>query len=293
MQDGWALVVILVRFGELALKSRFVRRRLRDRLIANIQDMFAVAGVECVTEADEARIYVHTTDPATARGILGRVFGIVSMSPAEEAHADLESLRTLAVTEASRILRPGASFALRTRRAGTHPFTSLDLAREIGAAIQRANPGVRVDLSNPDVEIYIEARQNRGFVFREIWPGPGGLPVGSQGRALAVVEDEAGLVSAWMAMKRGCRITVVVIGAESLAEPLRRWDTHLKVLAARSADELLDMAKIARAEAIFLGTRGASFDADRRPRLPIPVFDPVVALSDSEIEALAGRIRAA
>ncbi len=286
-------MVILVRFGEIALKSRYVRRQLRDRLVANIQDMFAAAGVECVTQADEARVYVHTADPDVAHGILRRVFGIVSMSPAAETHADMESLRALAVTEASRMLSPKASFALRTRRAGTHPFTSQDLAREIGAAIQEANSGARVDLNRPDVEIHIEARQNRGFVFREILPGPGGLPVGSQGRALAVVEDETGLAAAWMGMKRGCRVTVATPGKGKLIEPLRRWDTHLKVLEWRTPDQLADLARIARADAVFLGTRGGAFDPERRPRIQVPLFDPVIGLSDEEVSILVQRIREA
>src|SRR3970282_2978766 len=90
---AWAPVVLLVRFGEISLKSRYVRRQLRDRLVANIQDMFAADRVECITEADEARVYVHTADPEAARRILGRVFGVVSMSPAIEVPADVGALR--------------------------------------------------------------------------------------------------------------------------------------------------------------------------------------------------------
>src|SRR5437879_4853802 len=167
-------MVLLVRFGEIALKSRFVRRQLRDRLVANIQDLFAAEGVECITESDEARVYVHADHIEKARSILSRVFGVVSMSPATEVHADLASLRDAVVSEAAIALSPGATFALRTRRVGTHPFTSQDLARELGDQVRRANPESRVNLSRPDVEIHIEVRQNRGFVFREVWPGPAG-----------------------------------------------------------------------------------------------------------------------
>src|SRR3989454_9690895 len=223
-------MVLLVRFGEIALKSRFVRRQLRDRLVANIQDLFAAEGVECITESDEARVYVHADHIEKARSILSRVFGIVSMSPATEVHADLASLRDAVVSEAAIALSPGATFALRTRRVGTHPFTSQDLARELGDQIRRANPESRVDLSRPDVEIHIEVRQNRGFVFREVWPGPGGLPLGSQGRGLAGVKDRQGMVAAWVGMKRGCRIAVATGPREPLAGPLRRWGARLEAL---------------------------------------------------------------
>src|SRR2546428_14025345 len=117
-------MVLLVRFGEIALKSRFVRRQLRDRLVANIQDLFAAEGVECITESDEARVYVHADYIEKARSILSPVFGVVLMSPATEVHADLASLRPAAVSEAAMALSPGATSALRPRRAGANRFTA-------------------------------------------------------------------------------------------------------------------------------------------------------------------------
>ena len=286
-------MVLLVRFGELALKSRFVRRQLRDRLVANIQDLFAAEGVECITEADEARVYVHVDEVPKARSILGRVFGVVSVSPATEVPANRASLSPAVLSEAARSLSPGSSFALRARRVGTHSFTSQDLAREFGDEIRRAHPDARVDLSQPDVEIHIEVRHNRGFVFRETWPGPGGLPLGSQGRALAVVQDDAGLVAAWMGMKRGCRVVVGTPPGETRFEPLRRWDVRLKVLDLDPKEGLEEFVRISRADAVFLGTRWPAFDPKARPRLNVPVFEPVIGLTDDEIARVASRIRAA
>ena len=284
-------VVLLVRFGELALKSRFVRRQLRDRLVANIEDLFAAEGVECITEADEARVYVHADDIARARGILGRVFGVVSISPAAETKSDLASLREAVLVETARALGPHDAFALRTRRVGTHPYTSQDLARILGDDIRRAHPEARVNLTRPDVEIHIEVRRNRGFVFRETWPGPGGLPLGSQGKALAVVADEPSMVAAWMGMKRGCRVTVAAPPDGAFVDPLRRWDVRLKVLELSGAEQLVELVKIARADAVFLGSRWRDFDPAGRPTLPVPVFEPVIGLSTEEIGQIASRIR--
>ncbi len=284
-------MVLLVRFGEIALKSRFVRRQLRDRLVANIQDLFAAEGVECITEADEARVYVHADDIARARGILTRVFGVVSISPAAETKSDLASLRASVLAEAAKALGPHQTFALRTRRVGTHPYTSQDLARMLGDDIRRAHPQARVNLTRPDVEIHIEVRQNRGFVFRETWPGPGGLPLGSQGRALAVVSDESSMVAAWMGMKRGCRVTVAAPPDGDFVDPLRSWDVHLKVLDLSGEERIGELVKIARADAVFLGSRWPDFDPDGRPPLPVPVFEPVVGLSRDEIGRIASRIR--
>ena len=286
-------MVLLVRFGELALKSRYVRRQLRDRLVANIQDLFASEGVECVTESDEARVYVHVNDPAKALAILGRVFGVVSISPAVEVHADLDSLRKAVRSEAATALSAGQSFALRPRRVGTHPFTSQDLARELGEDVRRDHPKVRVDLDDPDVEIHVEVRHNRAFVFREIRAGPGGLPLGSQGRALAVVQDQAGMVAAWMGMKRGCRTVIAASNSGDFVEPLRRWDVRLKVLALAANGEFRELVRIARAEAVFLGTRWGEFDPKKRPDVGVPIFEPVIGLTEEGIGKIAARIRTA
>ncbi len=287
-------MVFLVRFGEIALKSRYVRRQLRDRLVANIQDLFAAEGVECVTEADEARVYVHADDADRAKSILTRVFGVVSVSPATETHGDLESVKTLALKEAASAgLAPGTTFAVRARRVGTHPFTSTDLAKEVGGAILEAHPGVKVDLGIPQVEVHVEVRENRGFVFREFWSGPGGLPLGSQGRALAVVDGTEGMVAAWMGMKRGCRVVAAVPPGSAAAEPLRRWEPGLKILELAAKAPLEDLVRIARAGAVFVGTKGRDFDPSRRPVVSVPVFEPVIGLQDEEIAALAARIRGA
>ncbi len=288
------MMVLLVRFGEIALKSRYVRRQLRDRLVANIQDGFAAEGVECVTEADEARIYVHADDLARARSIVTRVFGVVSVSPAAEGHGDVESLTVLALKEAETAgLGPGVTFAVRARRVGSHSFTSTDLAKAVGSALVDAHPGVKVNLGAPQVEIHVEVRENRGFVFREFWPGPGGLPLGSQGRALAVVDGPHGMVAAWMAMKRGCRVVVAAKAGAIEVDALRRWEPGLKTLELSVKGPLEDLVRMARAGAVFLGTRGRDFDPARRPPVSVPVFEPVIGLEDREVEALAERIRAA
>lgn len=287
-------MVYLVRFGEIALKSRYVRRQLRDRLVANIQDGFAAEGVECVTEADEARVYVHADDAARAKSILMRVFGVVSISPAAESHGDLVSLKALALAEAAAAaLGPGVTFAVRARRVGSHPFTSTDLAKEIGGAILDAHPGVKVNLGAPQVEIHVEVRENRGFVFREFWPGPGGLPLGSQGRALAVVEGDSDMVAAWMGMKRGCRVVVAAPPGSAEADALRRWEPGLKTLGWPTDGPFEDLVRVARAGAVFLGTRGREFDPGKRPTVSVPVFEPVIGLEEREIAALAARIRSA
>src|SRR3989454_3474221 len=196
-------MVLLVRFGELALKSPYVRRQLRDRLVGNIQDLFAAEGIECLTRVRQGRCLVDV-EPAPAASLgLRRVFGIVSFSPARETSSDPKDIAAIAVESAKRGLPDGGSFAIRARRSGTHPYTSQDLAKLLGRLIQDALPKATVNLDAPQLEVHVEVRENRAFVFTEVIEGPGGLPMGSQGRGLALVDSEAGVGAAWLPMERG------------------------------------------------------------------------------------------
>jgi len=285
-------MVILVRFGELGLKSPYVRKQLLDRLVGNIQDLFAAEGIECLTRSDRGRVYVDANDLAAATGALRRVFGIVSFSPARETSSEPEAVASLAVDVAKARLRGGGSFAIRARRSGTHTYSSQDLATLLGRRIQEAVPGARVDLSSPEVEVRVEVRENKAYVFDKVVDGPGGLPMGSQGRAVALVDSEAGMAAAWLAMKRGCKVTVAAPDGSAAHEPLRRWDTHLKVLSYEPGQDLADLVKASRSEAVFTGTRVDEIP-DEKPALGVPVFHPVVGMGGDEVRALADRIRAA
>jgi len=99
------------------------------------------------------------------------------------------------------------------------------------------------------------------------------------------------MVAAWMGMKRGCRIAVATSDGEGLVEPLRKWDVRLKVLGLPADGNLDELVRIARAEAIFLGTRWEKFEAKKRTPLDLPTFEPVIGLRDEEIVRMAARIR--
>jgi len=285
-------MVLLVRFGELALKSPYVRRQLRDRLVANIQDLFAAEGIECFTRADHGRVYVDVDDIPAASSALRRVFGIVSFSPARETSSDPKDIAEVAVESAKRGLPDGGSFAIRARRSGTHPYTSQDLAKLLGRRIQESIPNATVNLDAPQLEVHAEVRENRAFVFTEIVEGPGGLPMGSQGRGLALVDSDAGVVAAWLAMKRGCKVTVAARDGSKAHEPLRRWDVHLKVLSWQPGEDVGELVRVSRSEALFLGSRIGDVGTEK-PALEVPVFHPVVGLDDTRVREIAARIRSA
>src|SRR5690606_11363290 len=101
------------------------------------------------------RIFVRASSHL-ALPVLARVFGISSISFIERVvEADLDTI----VAEGTELFREavaGKSFAVRARRAGGHTFRSLDIEKQLGAALLPFSAGV--DLSNPDVTAYVEVR---------------------------------------------------------------------------------------------------------------------------------------
>ncbi|MBI4415666.1 MAG: hypothetical protein HY557_01615 [Euryarchaeota archaeon] len=278
-------MVLLVRYGELTLKSPYVRRQLEDRLAANVQDMLAADGVEGIVRTERGRFFVHTDDEPKALRALRRVFGVVSVSPAKEVPSALEALTPAAVASARDVLEPGLSFAIRARRSGQHPYTSQDLGRALGQAVRDAIPGVTVDLDAPDREIHVEVRGPKAYVFHVIVDGPGGLPLGSQGEVLAIAEDNAGMVATWLLMRRGCRARVA--GQEPYSGALRRWNPRLQTVDVGSASELFGVAAEKGLPLVLPSRTDNAMQGDSKPF----VLRPLSGLSNEEIEGFARRIR--
>ena len=274
--------VLLVRYSEIGLKSAPVRRRFENQLKDNMLSMLMEDGVEALVTKNGARYYVEATDPDAAVASLRRVFGVGSISVAEECDSSrMEDICSKAAEYSRSRISAGQSFAVKARREGSQGYTSMDVGREAGSAIFIANEdrGVRVDLTDPDVVFYVEVRENRAFVFGEYIRCHAGLPVGSQGKVIAEVGDDRGMVAAWLMMKRGCR--VIAHGDADLIALLRRYDPLLKVGDGNP-----------QALGYVLGTSLDGLDAVDVSSYDVPVYFPTIGMSDDEVSELAGVIRA-
>jgi thiamine biosynthesis protein ThiI len=195
----------IVRLGaDIVIKSNRIRNRFVGRLIRNVRTACQQAGVSIEVDREWSRFFVRSEQPEVL-DILRRIFGISSVSPVEHVcHADLDAIAAL-VGEHYREKVAGKTFAVRAKRVGQHSYTSMDLAKKVGAALYDGSAGVK--LKHPQVEIFIEVRDNEAHIFSERVPGPGGLPLGSSGRVLCLLSggfDSA--VAAWMLQKRGVEL---------------------------------------------------------------------------------------
>lgn len=190
--------------GEIVLKSVRTRPRFFKALIRNIEDALRREGVKGFKVfVDGARIFVEAKDEVTS--VLTRVFGVYRVGEAVElAFTDLRDLAAK-IAEVAREDVRGKKFAVRVHRVGTHDFTSMDVAREAGAALLPYSAGV--DLTNPEVTVWVEVRGEKAYVYRSRARGPGGLPIGVEGRGLALFSGGFDSpVAAWYVARRGVEV---------------------------------------------------------------------------------------
>jgi len=291
---------VLVRYGELALKSRKVRARFTSQLKEFIIDIFHVADADCIVEDDGGHLYVYSSDLTAAVHHLSRVFGVVSVSPAARVEfSQMEELTAIVADYSRHIISPGNSFAIRARRTGEHTFSSMELAKEAGSAVWTAFDGtLTVDLDHPDVAIEVEVRANVAYIYHQRVPGVGGLPYGSQGRVLCPVRERSDVAAAWMLMRRGCAVNPLLMEGDEkgleLVETLRGWDPgiHVRTIPEEEWDWpfIYREMGMSHSMAVVSGIRGPDVpdlppDRDREP----VVFFPLVGLDDegySELEDL-------
>jgi thiamine biosynthesis protein ThiI len=177
---------------------------------------------------ERGRFFIKTTEPSVVAQVASGVFGVVSTSPVWSVPSKPEKIVDLVRKLAPQMIAGRESFAVRARRLKTHPFTSQEVAAQVGEAIIEATASgsspPRVDLNNPAVEVNVEVREKSSYIFSETIFGPGGLPYGSQGKVVGL--HSGGLdspVAQWLMMKRGARVIPLFFDSDApSSDPLRK-----------------------------------------------------------------------
>jgi tRNA uracil 4-sulfurtransferase len=283
---------LLVRYGELALKSPPVRREFERTLQRNIMGQFLAAGRSCRLRADHGHLYVESDDESEGIRLVRRVFGVTSVSPVVEIPTDLEGIRAQVVSWADPLLLPRSSFAIRARRTGSHSFTSQELARDLGGLLLMQWPDrqLSVDLETPAVELFVEVRGPRTYLYSGRVRGPGGFPLGVAGRVVALVDGHRGAVGAFLMMKRGCRVAFVAAGdGEALVGgTLTHFDPKARVIpsgAQEASTMVRALAGETHAEGVVLPLQVEEFPAARQAWGDTVLFSPTLAFTDAEVES--------
>jgi len=223
--------VILVRYGEIILKG-LNRPVFEEKLMSNIKKALYGLGKISVIRS-QARIYIepenedYDFDEAVSK--LTKVFGIVSVSIVWKIPSDFEEIKKYShrminqyINELSKKAGrysartisadiPGSVlFKVEAKRGDKKfPMQSPEICAELGGFLLENIPALRVDVNSPDFILYVEVREST-YIYCDIIPAFGGLPVGTNGKAMLLLSGGIDSpVAGWMMAKRGMEIEAV------------------------------------------------------------------------------------
>lgn len=202
----------LIKYGEIAIKGKN-RYMFEDALVASMKHALAeVDGAFEVTK-EQGRIYVFVKseyyDYEETIAALKRVFGIVGICPVVIVEdTDFENVSEQVLKYVDDVYPDKhKTFKVNARRANKgYPMDSVEINLEMGGRILDAYPEMKVDVHHPEINLVIEVRKNV-YIYSEVIPGPGGMPIGTNGRAMLLLSGGIDSpVAGYMIAKRGVRI---------------------------------------------------------------------------------------
>lgn len=205
--------ILIVKYGEIGVKGKN-RYIFENRLIRNIRNMLKPIGRFNVYK-EYGRIYVDLEDYDYEEVIeeVRKVFGIVSVCPGVRAKKDYDTLKEIALKMLEEKIEAGyKTFKVESRR-GDKSFglTSQEMSMDIGGyLLSKVGDRINVDVRNPEVKIKCEYREFHTMVYSDTIPGYGGLPLGTNGRAMSLLSGGIDSpVATWMVAKRGMEVEAV------------------------------------------------------------------------------------
>ena len=224
--------VVIVRYGEIGTKSRQTRRWFENILMNNIREALVSEGIDFKkVEAKHGRVLVRTNKAREAVEVLQRVFGIVSLSPAMEVDAEMERINRTALKLFRKKKRElnfeKPRFRVTARRITKEfPLKSPEIQAKVGEYILE-NEESEVDLHDYEVEVGVELMEGKAYVYVDKIHAWGGLPIGTQGKVVALLSGGIDSpVAAFLMMKRGVEVIPVHIymGEKTLEKVRKIWN---------------------------------------------------------------------
>lgn len=212
---------IIVKYGEIGIKGKN-RYIFENKLIKNIKNMLKPIDKFNVYK-EYGRVYVDLGDYEYEEVVeeVKKVFGVVGVCPAvkvlrskeDTVETAYEKLKETALLVLEDKIENGAkSFKVESRR-GDKSFrlTSQEMSIDIGGyLLSRVGDRIKVDINNPEAKVKCELRENNVVVYTDTVPGYGGLPIGTNGKAMSLLSGGIDSpVATWMVAKRGMEVEAI------------------------------------------------------------------------------------
>ena len=208
----------LIKYAEIGVKGKN-RYLFENALVQQIKYALKRCEGEFAVRKTDGRIYVDAVsdfDYDETVQHLQKVFGISGICPMVYVEDEgFEKLKGTVVDYMDRVYPvKDRSFKVAARRARkNYPLDSMEINMELGGTVLDAFPEMRVDVHKPDILLHVEIR-DKVYLYSEIIPGPGGMPVGTGGKAMLLLSGGIDSpVAGWMIAKRGVKIDAVYFHA--------------------------------------------------------------------------------
>lgn len=207
----------LIKYAEIGLKGKN-RYLFENALCDRIAEVLKPLGLYNVYK-EQGRVFVECPDnfdyEETVEA-MQRVFGISSICPVVVIDDTDWEILTKGVGDYVDAMYPdkNITFKVMAKRADkNYPLTSPDICKEMGDYLLRRFPELKVDVREPEVRINVEVRK-KSYVYSIVIPGPGGMPVGTNGKAMLLLSGGIDSpVAGYMISKRGVAMAAVYFHA--------------------------------------------------------------------------------
>lgn len=205
--------IVLLKYGELVLKG-LNRSYFDNLLLRRVRVLLKAMGGTYETDYAQSTLCIRGGEDADMDAVAARmkkVFGVASVCVGYECEKDMEAIRRTIAAHASELLRGASRFKCVAKRSDKRfPLGSPEICAECGALLLSLLPGLTVDVTEPEVCVTIEIRDRAAFVHGGGEKGAGGMPVGSNGRALLLLSGGIDSpVAGYMIAKRGVELECV------------------------------------------------------------------------------------
>ena len=204
--------VLLLKCGELVLKG-LNRYKFEEKLLKTVRDRMKKIGQFDVWTM-QSTIYVEPMgeqDLDAALEAAVRIFGINSVSRAAVCAKDIEEIKHTAEEYLGDRLRSVSTYKVDAKRSDKRfPLTSPQIGVVVGGYFSDVFPNLQAKMNDPELTVMVEIRDKAAYISGDRFRGAGGMPVGSNGRAMLLLSGGIDSpVAGYMMAKRGLELAAV------------------------------------------------------------------------------------
>ena len=205
--------ILLCKYGEIVLKGAN-RRYFEDTLCKTLRFRAKHYGSFTITRSQSTLVIEPNDEFADIDGMFesaSKVFGIVGISRCAVCEKDMTAIRETVREYIPQFLEGKRTFKVEAKRSDKRfPLDSMQICAEVGGYVLETVHGIRVDVHDPEIIVHVEIREFGAYIHAGQFKGAGGMPVGSNGKALLLLSGGIDSpVAGYMIAKRGVQIDAV------------------------------------------------------------------------------------